>query len=380
MNKPILLFLSIILVFLFTTQYVFSKDYYVSPTGSGSSFTISTPGTVANALTLAAPGDFIRLLPGTYTQIAVTKSGSPEKPITIISESGTPANYAQIDMGAVHDAPINSGPKGYEGIVIANQSWIVIENIKFRNCWQNIIQLTNSNYITVRGCDFRGAHAAVGSTGINTHHLLMENNFWEQDKRIWTTWSWQDTHADYYGYNGSFYASNDCNGANVFRNNEIQYVYNAFQMWASNGPNIHANMEIYGNRISHTVDNTFEPEGHAFNQHFYHNVVNQTAHYVFSIIADPGTSSGVGNNDDNGPIYIYGNVGYYDFTDVPGGGSTWEPTMQLVKYFEWMNPATPLYFFHNTFYYGGFQNKFVNDHSIVHNNNIGGIQGWLRHD
>ncbi|MGA0447646.1 MAG: leucine-rich repeat protein, partial [Pseudohongiellaceae bacterium] len=121
--------------------------FHVAPSGTGMAFTRSSPGAVADALAAAPPGGTIRLLPGTYPKIEVGVSGMPEKPIKLISDSADPAQYAIIDGGNT------TGANGNQGMVISNASWLVIENLKFQNCWENIIELDNSSYITVRGCD-----------------------------------------------------------------------------------------------------------------------------------------------------------------------------------------------------------------------------------
>jgi hypothetical protein len=100
---------------------------YVSPSGSGTTFTRSSPGAVSDALTAAPPGTTIRLLPGTYPRIDVEVSGEPEHPITLVSDSQNPDQYAVIDGGNT------TGASGNEGMVITNASWLVIENLKFQN-------------------------------------------------------------------------------------------------------------------------------------------------------------------------------------------------------------------------------------------------------
>lgn len=336
------------------------KEYFVSPTGSGSSYSQANPGHIAGALRHVQPGESIRLLPGTYPRIYTSISGSADKPVTLISASSSANNYAVIDGGNT------TGAKGHEGIILSDASWVTIENIKFRNCWQKTVDLRNSSYITVRGCDFREGRDIVSVSGNGSHHILIEDNYWEQNQKIWTEWHWAEIHhGNLNHYSGSLYDGRTSPGAAIIRNNHIKYVFNAFEVW-SDAVNKQANNEIYGNLIEYVNDNTFEPERHTFNLHIYHNVVNQNARHIFSILHNEGDSS----NDDNGPIYAYGNVGYFDFTDPLGGGSTWSPAMGIVKNFRWLR--RPVYFVHNTWVYGTWgPNTWEDDHSIVHKNNIG---------
>ena len=96
---------------------------YVSPAGSGSDYRSDQPGNIDAALAAAPPGATIRLLPGTYPRIDVNVSGMPEKPITLVSDSTDPAQYAVIDGGNT------TGDNGNQGMVISNASWLVLENL-----------------------------------------------------------------------------------------------------------------------------------------------------------------------------------------------------------------------------------------------------------
>ncbi len=65
------------------------KKIYVSPNGSGTGASQSTPTKFANALQTAGAGDAIVALPGTYPGMNITRGGTPDKPLFIMA--ATPA-------------------------------------------------------------------------------------------------------------------------------------------------------------------------------------------------------------------------------------------------------------------------------------------------
>lgn len=352
---------------------------YVSPAGSGSTYGPEQPGNIQDALTAAPPGATIRLLPGTYSKIDINVSGMPEKPITLISDSSDPTQYAIIDGGNT------TGEKYNQGIVISNASWLVIENLKFQNCWENIIELDNSSYITVRGCDFKEGKTVV-YTKEGTHHVLMEYNNWKQREEIWYEWTWADVHhsevEDLRHYSGSFYdgpwtgtGRNQGYGAAVIRHNQGSHLFNWLAMW-SNGPKYQANIEVYGNRTDYVRDNVIEPEYYTFNLHVYHNEFNQTASRVFSLLHNEELPYDDPSFALNGPMYVYGNVGSWDASDpIPPeaiGPYDYTPSYAVVKNCKWFN-GEPVMFYHNSWKYNkfGLPNSVDNDRQMLHYNNIG---------
>ena len=333
-----------------------ANTMYTSPDGSGDSFTRDHPGSVQDAVDIAKPGDVIRLLPGTYAKIIMTRSGEPDLPITLVSDSTDSDNFALIDGGNT------KGDKGNQGLVIRESSWIVVQNLKFRNCWRNIIELDNSSYITIRGCDFREGEHVIAANGSGAHHILAENNIWVQHVKTWNEWNWEEIHHESLShYNGGFIGAGWKNagpGASVLRNNRISYAFNGLQMWAE-AENQYANMEIYGNWFSHIHDNSIEPERHSVNLHIYHNEFHNNQSLIFSFMHTPEGEPPEEIHD--GPIYVYGNVGTFDKTDKVASPNKWimaaggDPGEGgIIKNVRWANPETPVYFFHNSFYgYGG---------------------------
>jgi hypothetical protein len=349
---------------------------YVSPGGAGSDYRPNQPGNINDALAAAPPGAAIRLLPGTYSRIDVNVSGMPEKPITLISDSTDPTQYAIIDGGNT------TGEKGNQGMVISNADWLVIEKLKFQNCWENIIELDNSSYITVRGCDFKEGKQVVHAKA-GTHHVLMEYNTWKQREEIWYEWTWADVHhsevEDLKHYSGTFYggpyASDQAYGAAVIRHNQGSHLYNWLAMW-SNAPNLQANIEVYGNHTDYVRDNVIEPERYTFNLHVYHNEFNQTAASVFSLLHNEVLPWDDPSMALNGPMYVYGNVGSWDASDpVPPeaiGPYDYQPKYGVVKNCKWFT-GEPVKFYHNSWKYNkfGLPNTVDNDRQMHHFNNIG---------
>jgi hypothetical protein len=135
-----------------------------------------------------------------------------------------------------------------------------------------------------------------------------------------------------------------------------------------------ANIEIYGNRNGLCAGQLIEPERVTFNLHVYHNEFNQTGAGIFSLLHN-GTSY-----DDpamllNGPMYVYGNVGYWDPSDPVGGASTYAPGYNVVKNCKWFT-GEPVVFYHNSWKYKrlGLPNTTDNDRQMHHFNNIGSFE------
>jgi hypothetical protein len=312
-------------------QIAAGNVYYVSPSGSDANPGTATQPlqTIDRAVSLSEPGGQVLLLPGTYNQLTtITTSGAPERPITIRSASADPDQYAVIDRQM---EPAWGGVCAF--LIKGGASWITIENLKFRRCWQDIIALDDASYITVRGINAQGGTNVVDSMINNNHHILIEDSYWEQDKRIWTEWGywekgWDELHNSY--YNGGIYGGTSGGGI-VIRNNVVRYVFNGMR-WVSKGPYDNPNAEIYGNVWEDNLDNAVEPEVGAFNLHIYHNIFHNIP-------------LGVLSHDDThgGDVYFYGNVGWLD-DEGPPNVRSW-------TIYKLNNGSGSLHIYHNSFYY-----------------------------
>lgn len=294
MNKSICVWL--LMMFGFSLVLGQGNDYFVSTEGNdqNSGLSISDPlQSIKQALQFSQAGSHIYLLPGKFTEkISINnKNGEPDLPITIMSYYNDWDRFAIIDREA---APSNNA--SFYGVDMTGSSWIVLKNLKFCNCWAYVVRIQSSHYISIIGCDIYGGKRAIYPTGTQCHHFLVENCTWEQDPKVWTLFDWTEMHhgaMEY--YNGALFHPSGTGGGYVVRHNTIKNVFNAFRTkpdrYAEDG-----NGEFYGNTISNVADNDFEPEGWAWNIHYYHNRLHNI-HKLYSIDEVRG-----------GSIYIYGNV------------------------------------------------------------------------
>ena len=212
-------------------------------------------------------------------------------PITLVSDDEDPDYYAVIDGQAKPASDIAKG-----AFDINSSSWLTFENIKFRNCWTDMVLITNSSYVSFIGCIFIGGRRVIYPIGKGCHHFLIENCFWNQGEEVWTSYDWEDMHHGSRSYcNGALFHPSGTSGSFVMRGNTIVNVFNAFRSKA-NSIDDDNNGEIYDNIIRNVADNDFEPEGWAWNLHYYHNKLHNI-HKMYSI-----------DDVKGGPLYIYGNV------------------------------------------------------------------------
>jgi len=292
---------------------VLARDVYVSPAGNDADAgTRAAPfEKIGTAVSKAEPGDRVVLRPGTYRgTVRISKSGAPEKPITIVSESADESEYAVIDGGypegwdAYYLKPGMPTKKSTNhGFVVSDSAWLVFENLVLKNCYFIGFKLEDANYITVRGCRFYGAGRAVETNGKGTHHILLEHNEWQPmpNDALFEQLEWKEGKHGRYRYmaQGSiFFVNVTGGGGSVIRYNETRNAFNSLQMWPDAGMQHGDNIEIYGNRFGRSLDNVYEPERWVFNQHFYHNTLEGYKGCMIVSIQSVG----------GGPLWFYGNV------------------------------------------------------------------------
>lgn len=322
--------------------------------------------TISKAVAKASAGDVIRLSPGTYKgTVKITNSGAPEKPITIESSSKDRSKLAVIDPGA------DPGDTGHSGFALDEASWITVRNIVFVNAWRNVIDLRDSSYVSVQGCEFRdtGEHG-VAVYG-KTHHVLVERCHWTQNKKIWTKWSWDEIHhGSLKHYSGGFYGGGNGWGGAVIRRNTIKYVFNGIT-WNTDPGKTQSNLEFYENTFQYVLDNMIEPENFVWNMHAYKNVMNSCASAPFSI---QGHVKG-------GHILLYGNIGRWK-----ADGQSKSPwTIYKLDRNVGGTLIKPLRIFHNSFKYStnAFSSRRGEDHIRHYNNayaNPFGMRSWQGSD
>lgn len=224
--------------------------------------------------------------------------GAPDCPIVIRGEG---RNVVTIDGGS----PEPGSDLTNYGIHLRDCSWIVIDNLSFRNCWVDAIRIDDSSYITLTNSNVEGSRRAVYALGRKSHHFLIENCYWEQGEHVWTKenqYSWEELHhGKFRHYNGSIFQAKMISGSFVIRDNYIKNVYNGIRLSimgdAEQDTLACTNGEVYRNVIENSADNAFEPEVYCKNLHFYHNKMINS--HAFISLTEVG----------GGPLYFYGNTG-----------------------------------------------------------------------
>jgi hypothetical protein len=295
----------LILIYLLSSGRLNSqtKNIFVSPTGNdqNTGLSIGQPmKTIDAALIFVTAGDTLFLLPGTYRQIVhlINKKGLPERPVCIEGYSQEAGQKPVIDGGV----PVPSNSASGIWMTIQNSEWLEIGNVVFQNGWTNPLRVSNSSYLTFNGCIFYGGKKVIDATGRDTHHLLVQNCFWDQGgNSLWTLVSdaagmdaWTSMHegAMQY-YNGTLLSAIGTGGSVVIRKNTIVNAFNGIRWSAQKGYD--SNVEIYDNTVTNIRDNDFEPEYYTYNLHIYHNR-SHNIHKTMSV-----------DNVEGGYIYYYGN-------------------------------------------------------------------------
>lgn len=315
------------------------KNIFVSPLGKvgNSGLKIDVPlKSIQAALVLSSPGDTIYLLPGTYHEAIKidNKNGIAEKAIFIYGYS--------LDEPAIIDGGVEKPSAEASGkcMRMNNSSWIEIGNLTFRNGWIYPIKLVDASYISFTHCQFQGGRIVITATGWLTHHILVDNCFWDQggeyvwnlEKDLHGTDAWTSMHhGELAYYNGSLVDIRGTGGSLVIRNNTIVNAFNGIQLKAKKG--FDTNVEIYNNSISNIRDNDIEPEHYAYNLYIHHNRFHNI-HKTMSI-----------DNVAGGYIYYYGN-------QITSDTSTWAKQIctGFWKIYGGNDSLTyPVYAFNNSF-------------------------------
>ena len=124
-----------------------AKDFYVSPTGSGSSYTLAVPGSITSAMSAAAPGDTVYCLDGRYT-----KSSSSAYSAFYFATSGAAGKPITLKSYNLHKAVFVRRTLGTPAIGMENRNYIVIDGIKT----EGMILFSTSHHSTVKNCEVTG--------------------------------------------------------------------------------------------------------------------------------------------------------------------------------------------------------------------------------
>jgi hypothetical protein len=319
---------------------------------------VSTLNELHEALEKATPGSVIRLAAGIYQIYADDPyflikdvQGLPDQPIVIQGAASTEEgrrptildggrslspmleveeHYGKAGSRPVelHDLLIQKQFRTERAIncfVFENVAYLVVENLTVRNCLPAAFVIYgNSRYVAIRSSVMVGGMMPVFA-GRYSDHLLIEDNVWTQDPsgytedqsgysgrvdlaprpgRMWDTIPWGVVHHGSRAYlNGGLVGSLRTAGSIIIRRNIIRNAYNGVRLRANRCPRYEtcgANVEIYDNDFQFIRDNPVEPEDHAENWWIHHNRI-YNGHAWFSLDGVSG-----------GPIYIFGNIGWFD--------------------------------------------------------------------
>ena len=154
-------------LFAFTTMTLWATEYFVSPTGSGTAYTQTSPGTLTSAVSKLQAGDVLYLLGGQYdltTNLQISKSGTADKMITICSyqdekpildfrqaKNGT--NGVTVKGDYTHIKGITIRYSGYKGIWLEKAKYCILEQLDVYGCCNAGIQLRSGGHNMVVNCD-----------------------------------------------------------------------------------------------------------------------------------------------------------------------------------------------------------------------------------
>lgn len=313
-----------------------TNGIYVSPMGlDTNSGTVDKPfKTISKGISVATPGTVIYIKPGTYKEKVTinSKKGNSANPIVLVGDTTDVTNYPIIDGGDVKFTGKTDSP----AINIKNSSWIVLERLKIINSSKSSIFVDASHYVTIRRnvIDYHSYGVLLRN---KSSHLLMEYNNVYQSYQRGTTWSKLKDSK----WEGGAVTSFGGAGMNVIRNNYFHDQFNAIYLNRDVrvGNYYDANVFIYKNRFENIVDDPYEPETYAFNNHFFNNTLVNT-HRMVSFAPE-------GKNTLIGPVYVYGNLQILN-TDPTGEAKTGRINSALKL--EIMNPSYKygIHFFNNT--------------------------------
>jgi hypothetical protein len=304
--------------------------YFVSPSGSdANSGTEALPfKTVAKGISVAQPGDEVRLQPGTYQErLDITnKHGTPEAPILVVGASYDPAAYPIIDGG---DPGFSGGDD--PAFYIKGSSWLVFERLAIRHSTKSCFTLDASSYIVIRRT-LQDYHTYGVLSRNSSHHLLLEYN---EIYQSYGELGWTDLKSS--KWEGGAYVSFGGAGMVTIRHNYFHDTFNAVILYSGSRTQQYqdANVWIYRNRFERIVDDPYEPESFALNNHFFHNTLIDT-HRMTS--AAPIYL---------GPVYVYANIQLLTF-DITREADTGRRNSALKVEMGDTYPANGLYFFNNS--------------------------------
>lgn len=150
------------------TLGVQATDYYVSPTGSGSSYTESSPGKLTSTVIgKLKAGDNLYLMGGQYdfqNSLSINRSGTEgnmitiqpyndERPILDFRQTANKTNGVKVGGNYLHFKNITIRYAGYKGIWLEESQYCILEGLDVYGCCNAGIQLRSGGHNMVINCD-----------------------------------------------------------------------------------------------------------------------------------------------------------------------------------------------------------------------------------
>ncbi len=157
-----------IMVLLMLPCIAIATNYYVSPTGSGSNYTLASPGKLtATVIGKLTAGDVLYLRGGQYdlnNNLSITRNGTADKMITIcpyedekpildFRTENNKTNGVTVKGNYLHIKGITIRYAGYKGIWLEEAKYCILEQLDVYGCCNAGIQLRSGGNNTVVNCD-----------------------------------------------------------------------------------------------------------------------------------------------------------------------------------------------------------------------------------
>lgn len=231
MKNKILTFNFVLLVLVFTVASpLWATDYYVSPTGSGTTCSLASPCALSRANTNAVAGDTVYLKAGTYSTVYInpSNSGTSDSARITFRNNGTDVVTITGQSNAVYLNGRNyitiDGIKATNCthfLILYAASHNIITNCSFDNNnnadWNHSMIGTGSQYNWITNCQFSRAGSADDNGSTNGTVLDVGDEYDANDN---TYYNLIENSIFFYG---GHHVVALMNGRNTFRNN---YIHN----------------------------------------------------------------------------------------------------------------------------------------------------------
>ncbi len=160
--------IALISCFALLSLATWATNYYVSPTGSGSNYTLASPGKLtATVIGKLTAGDVLYLRGGQYdlnNNLSITRNGTADKMITIcpyedekpildFRTENNKTNGVTVKGNYLHIKGITIRYAGYKGIWLEEAKYCILEQLDVYGCCNAGIQLRSGGHNTVVNCD-----------------------------------------------------------------------------------------------------------------------------------------------------------------------------------------------------------------------------------